>query len=131
MTSAPNRNLNNSRVLIQRLLSCIVFFRESPALPEAEEDNRSAGGVAAEDSYSEVEDDDDIEILNSSQTALYDRIREKIEPKTEAVGASQALQPAKVSKVFLYKVVSFFLIGGPLLCGGTVFYPHGLQRVSP
>jgi hypothetical protein len=90
------------RVLIQRLLSHLTFFlfRESPALPEADDDNRSAGGVAAEDSYSEVEDDDDIEILNSSQTALYDRIREKIEPKTEAVGASQALQPAKVSKMF-------------------------------
>ncbi len=87
------------RVLIQRLISLLTFFlfRESPALPEAEEDNRSVGGIAAEDSYSEVEDDDDIEILNSSQTALYDRIREKIEPKTEAVGASQALQPAKVS----------------------------------
>ncbi len=100
-------------------------------MPEAEEDNRSAGGVAAEDSYSEVEDDDDIEILNSSQTALYDRIREKIEPKTEAVGALQALQPAKVSKVFLYKVISFLSTGGALLCGGTVFilmackeYPH-------
>jgi hypothetical protein len=100
-------------------------------LPEADDDNRSAGGVAAEDSYSEVEDDDDIEILNSSQTALYDRIREKIEPKTEAVGASQALQPAKVSKVFLYKVISFLSTGGALLYGGTAFYPHRLQRVSP
>lgn len=74
-----------------------------------------------ESDLSGIEDDDDIAILNSSQTALYEKIKiaAKIEPKSEGLVVISAPTPSvetiQVSSCSLYRIYQHLLVSSDKL----------------
>ena len=93
-------------------LNVLFFkFRDSPDDEEEEEEATFGLKKQEEDDglsdLSGVEDEDDIEILNSSQTELYKKIRivaAKVEPKTEAASTTSGQSHAAAATVAAVKV---------------------------